>query len=217
MSTLAHYSTLLINEQNIGNKDVYFLYKIVNTLNSKIYVGATVNPYKRWYGHTTKNSACLKLRHAMNKHGRENFKLEILCVGDKEYILELEKKLIESFDTIKSGYNIDQGGRGVNKITTPARPIWDSPMYVSGWWFPSGEQALNSLNWTRSRFDTRKYSGSLAETCHKKPERLKNVYYKGFWFPSVDLAISLSNQSRKIILSYHHRILRREHGLIGSL
>lgn len=67
------------------------IYKIVNLVNSKIYVGSSINLKSRKYAHF---NTLLKNRHdnnylqnAYNKYGKENFKWEVI-----EYIDKLEDK-----------------------------------------------------------------------------------------------------------------------------
>lgn len=177
------------------NETKYYLYKIVNNVNDKIYIGVTVDPYKRWYGHITKNSKCNKLRNAIQKHGKDNFEMVVLCIGTKDYILDLEVKVIAAWDTVNSGYNLDKGGRGVSKAKLSNRPVMESPEYISGWWFPTVDIGLEKLRMTLSTFQQRKVGGVLGNTKHK--ERKTNfVYFMGFWYPSVTLASHITGYSK---------------------
>lgn len=83
-----------------------YLYKITNTINNKIYIGSSKDPDRRFKAHKRKSSACLKLKYAIIEYGQENFKMEVLCLGGEEYILDIEQKLIEVYDSIHAGYNI---------------------------------------------------------------------------------------------------------------
>ena len=86
-----------------------YIYRIVNIINGKCYVGQSVNPQKRFLEHTRKSSnSNLKIKRAVEKYGRENFKLEILYYG--EDYNEQEKKFIKKYNAIKKGYNIAKGG-----------------------------------------------------------------------------------------------------------
>lgn len=92
---------------------MYSIYLIKNLANSKLYVGQTSMPlHKRFNKHKSdKNGYCVKLFNAMNKYGREKFSTELLAVcGDQTTANYLETSFIEEFDTIKTGYNIRQGG-----------------------------------------------------------------------------------------------------------
>lgn len=97
------------------NKKKYFsekqkggvIYKITNLVDGKFYIGSTNNLIKRYYTHvnhirTGKNS-CVKLIRAVNKHGEENFKFEIICECPTNEILKTEQEFI---DSLKPHYNV---------------------------------------------------------------------------------------------------------------
>jgi hypothetical protein len=177
------------------NETKYYLYKIVNNVNDKIYIGVTVDPYKRWYGHMTKNSKCNKLRNAIRKHGKNNFEMIVLCCGEAEYILDLEVRCIAAWDTVNSGYNLDKGGRGVSKANLPNRPVMESPEYIAGFWFPTVDMALEKLQITIHTYRQRKVAGSLGNTKHN-PKKTQPVYFMGFWYPSTNLASEITGYSK---------------------
>lgn len=86
-----------------------YIYRIVNMINGKSYIGQSVHPKKRFSEHTRKNSdSNPKFKNAIAKYGKENFKLEILYYG-KDYN-EQEKFYIALFDSVHNGYNIAEGG-----------------------------------------------------------------------------------------------------------
>jgi group I intron endonuclease len=90
------------------------IYKIVNAANGKLYLGQTVNPVYRARRHFWKNNGCTKLRNAINKYGKEQFKFSVLCwCIDKEEANEIETLLIALCDTQNFGYNIAPGGFGM--------------------------------------------------------------------------------------------------------
>ena len=89
-----------------------FIYKIVNNINSKIYIGQTTQSLNaRWSGHKhdmqTKDS---HLYRAMRKYGIENFTIEPIVECDINELNELEIYYIEKYDTITNGYNSTSGG-----------------------------------------------------------------------------------------------------------
>lgn len=89
------------------------IYKIVNALNGKMYIGQSVNPTYRAKRHFWKNNGCVKLRRAIEKYGRDNFSFSVLCwCVDKVDANEVEELLITLGDTRVSGYNITPGGFG---------------------------------------------------------------------------------------------------------
>lgn len=180
-------------------KDCY-LYKIVNQINGKMYVGITSEPAKRKQRHFSKtgHSAFSIIRVAMDKYGRENFSFEIICVGTKEYILDLEIKAIALYQTCekKFGYNIKPGGQSGRGYSVNGTKR-DVPTFVSGFWFPNRRTALKSLNMTVDVYKNRKRRGTLESVIqtyqvksNKGVVRLIQTprYIAGFWFPSFKIA-----------------------------
>lgn len=47
------------------------IYKIVNALNGRMYIGQSVNPTYRAKRHFWKNNGCIKLRNAIEKYGKD--------------------------------------------------------------------------------------------------------------------------------------------------
>lgn len=89
------------------------VYKIVNALNGRMYIGQSINPTYRAKRHFWKNSGCVKLQNAVEKYGRDNFVFSVLCwCKDKADANEVEETLIELGDTRLNGYNITPGGFG---------------------------------------------------------------------------------------------------------
>lgn len=187
----------------------YYLYAIKNNINKKFYIGVTKNPYKRWYSHIAPSSKCLKLKNAIKKYGSDNFSMHLICKGSQDYLLNLEIKLIEKLNTTSFGYNIDRGGRGISKKDRPLRPVWDSPVFVSGWWFPSVEVCLENLKWSKDKFLQRKYNGILELTEFKERKDAKPVYYKGFWFPSKQIPCKLFHKSVKNVTNFHRVYMKK--------
>jgi len=89
------------------------IYKIVNALDGRMYIGQSVNPAYRAKRHFWKNNGCVKLRRAIEKYGRDSFSFSVLCwCVDKPDANEVEELLIALGDTRANGYNITPGGFG---------------------------------------------------------------------------------------------------------
>ena len=91
------------------------IYKITNILNNKQYVGKTEHdPMKRWKEHLSaaRNNANMAIAHAINKHGSENFKFEVIEECLSEDINKKESYWIGKLDTFENGYNSTLGGEG---------------------------------------------------------------------------------------------------------
>lgn len=160
----------------------------------------------------------------MDKHGRENFKFEVLCCGTEEYIADLEFKAIDSYDSIKNGYNILYGHPNQVGISMPEdtrkamsegllkfyrehpnylkenrkkREIKLLPVYVSGFWFPSKNKALEMLKWNEKSFYRRHKDGVLGDTCVPYSLSVSHSpkYVLGFWFPTlIDASVILKKE-----------------------
>jgi group I intron endonuclease len=92
------------------------IYKIINKINSKIYIGCTVTSLgKRYYEHLYrcfKTDYKSKLYNSIKKYGEENFTIELIEECDIDKIYEIEKKYIKQYDSFKNGLNSTLGGEG---------------------------------------------------------------------------------------------------------
>lgn len=104
----------------------YTIYKVTNQINGKIYIGKhQTNDPNDWYLGSGKN-----LKRAFEKHGRSNFKKEILFVFDNEQ--EMNDKEIEivneDFVARKDTYNLCVGGQGGFSFVNNNRNLYPNPM-----------------------------------------------------------------------------------------
>jgi group I intron endonuclease len=98
---------------------MHYLYRITNLINRKIYIGQTINPYKRWAGHKSaakpsKRTGNMFIASAIHKYGSNNFEFEVIaCCKTQDDANYLEIELIKQYDSlsISNGYNITSGGR----------------------------------------------------------------------------------------------------------
>lgn len=85
------------------------IYKIVNTLNDKVYVGSAIDIETRWRRHKKMLVECShhskKLQNSYNKHGIDNFSYEIIELCEKHLLTEREQYWIGFFDSYNNGYN----------------------------------------------------------------------------------------------------------------
>ena len=98
------------------------IYRIVNLVNGKSYVGQTRQGLARRKGEHIHRfnlgERDHKLYQAMRKHGIENFKFEVLCNCLKpEYLDEMERHFIAELNSFNRGYNMTCGGDGVSDET----------------------------------------------------------------------------------------------------
>src|SRR5271165_3563629 len=92
------------------------IYLITNKENNKVYVGASVNPSKRWYNHRWNCIANqypkLPIYRAMKKYGIDSFSFEVIEVFDtEELMLEAETWWISYLKSLGVQlYNVTAGG-----------------------------------------------------------------------------------------------------------
>ena len=178
------------------NTQTHYLYKITNLVNGKVYIGVTVNPAARKSQHFCYPSSERLVNKAVSKYGKGSFSFEILCVGSREYIYELEAKAILAFNSMGIsgwGYNISAGGDSgsyPNREPVDKRSD-DTPRYVSGFWFPSKRSALRALDWGVGKYNSRAKKGTLGEiTIEFKRSDDYPTFVAGFWFPNKRVALS---------------------------
>jgi group I intron endonuclease len=101
---------------------IYYLYKITNTINNKLYIGQAKNIKHRWGSHRSEaasDSPTMIIHRAMKKHKIENFLFEVIamCIGlNNSNFLETELiKQYESHISTKKGYNVLWGGNNAPK------------------------------------------------------------------------------------------------------
>lgn len=90
-----------MNKNTIQKK--YYIYKLCNTKNLKVYIGQTCSPEKRFYAQLYKGE---KIKQAIQEIGWENFyvvKLE--STANQKRADRLEDYYIRLFDSVNNGYN----------------------------------------------------------------------------------------------------------------
>lgn len=93
------------------------LYRITNTVNTKVYIGQTTyeNAEMRWATHKSfarkGSDGCPKLMRALRKHGIENFAFTVIGGAEDQQTADLlECLLIDTYDSLNNGYNTKHGG-----------------------------------------------------------------------------------------------------------
>lgn len=93
------------------------IYIIKNNINSKVYIGQTIQKLKdRWYRHCGKSGISesesnMAIKRAILKYGKENFTIEVLEECDQCNLDEREKYYINKYNSYNSGYNSTEGGQ----------------------------------------------------------------------------------------------------------
>jgi len=93
----------------------YIIYKITNLINGKIYIGKTTRTIERRWSQHCYCKSIDHIHNAIRKYGKENFKIEIICVcNDESELSNKEIEIIAQFGCRdrEIGYNICPGGEG---------------------------------------------------------------------------------------------------------
>lgn len=113
----------------------YSIYKITNLVNNKCYIGFTEDVKRRWKAHKVlRKNGTKPLYQAFRKYGMENFTFEVIYESEnrEEVLLIKEPYYIELYDSIKKGYNFQEGGKNTNtpelKELNRKRMIENNPM-----------------------------------------------------------------------------------------
>ena len=91
------------------------VYKIVNKVNNKVYIGITESTLeKRYDEHLSKyrNGDTRHLYQAMRKYGLDNFEVSVVEDNISSYkeLLDKERSYVEQFNSYNNGYNMTPGG-----------------------------------------------------------------------------------------------------------
>jgi group I intron endonuclease len=108
-------------------------YRIVNLINGKSYIGLARDVFNRGVSHNNGNSPP-KLRNGFNKYGRNNFLFEPIYYIIDDTLNSLsyaEASLIEEFNSVDNGYNIQLASGSVGpygpEFAAIARETWTRP------------------------------------------------------------------------------------------
>jgi group I intron endonuclease len=94
---------------------IIYLYRITNSINTKVYIGQTIDPNSRWRAHkkrSTFEEPKQVIHHAMKKYGSDVFEFEIIaCSLNQSDADWMEETLIRQHQSLApTGYNVEMGG-----------------------------------------------------------------------------------------------------------
>jgi group I intron endonuclease len=97
---------------------MFFIYKITNLINGKMYIGQTTNLKQRWNVHKciTPKTSNNQLYKDIKKYGIDNFKIKKISTSKtQKKAHKKEMHFIKKYNTISPyGYNLSIGGKGAN-------------------------------------------------------------------------------------------------------
>ena len=120
-----------MNGQTISGKYISGAYKITNTANGKVYIGATSNLRDRKQHHDWDLRHHKHSNKAMQEDYDKNpdaFRFDVIEFCDTENLTELERKYIAEYDSMNPiyGYNRESGGNKDKTISSETKQIWST-------------------------------------------------------------------------------------------
>lgn len=87
-----------------------FVYKIINQINNKSYIGQTIRPveqrFKRHISDAINNILDTHFARVLRKYGQENFSIEVIDTASNQNELNFKEQYwIKFYDSINNGYN----------------------------------------------------------------------------------------------------------------
>lgn len=186
------------------------IYKVTNLIDGKVYIGQHNGTVKNYFAGGT------YIKRSIKKHGKENFKREIIIEGDFT-IEELNKLEIKSIYECQSyhhdypdkGYNLTIGGEGVSrrvvsketkdKQSNSMKKVWSDNAYrkrLSN--IQKGQKSWNKGKKIYNESFTQKMSGENNPMYGITPTNAKIVLdlKTGIYYNSIKEACFVANYSR---------------------
>ena len=139
------------------------IYKITNLINSKCYIGQSINYSARIREHIKRHDRKSVISLAIKKYGVDNFKFELICNDlNSSYLNDLEIYFISKYEssTKINGYNVAGGGQFNTRLSTKSKELISNKL--------KGRQSPNKGN---------KYSPELIEEMRERSLGDKNHFY----------------------------------------
>lgn len=169
----------------------YYIYKIKNLVNHKVYIGLTNNIARRRTRHFSDLRRKVHDNHFLQKeydiYGQENFNFSIEFEGDcsEQEIGDKEKEYIKKYDSYKNGYNQNEGGnfRASNGGSQLTQSDIFNILAVSEFMPRSGQILADFFGVSRttiSRINKGENHNQYKEEYEKLPEEERRQYFQIF-------------------------------------
>lgn len=103
------------------------IYKIINSVNDKVYIGQTKRTlsarFREHCWNAMNSNYNYPLHNAIRKYGVENFSIELIEKCDNKDLNEREKFWIQEYNSYNNGYNATLGGDGASKLNLDENAI----------------------------------------------------------------------------------------------
>lgn len=176
------------------NEETYVIYRILNTVTGKSYIGKTKQERQRRATHFSmlrKNRHYnKKLQRSFDKHGERAFDFTVLEKGiSNGNCSEREIYWINHFDSFQNGYNLTIGGENGNGNGVSCE--WNGVIYASM------SDAAIELGINRATLGERLSKGYVCDEDMRGQFRNKQVIWNGIKYPSIYAAAKALGINKK--------------------
>ncbi len=181
------------------------IYKIINLINNKVYIGQTKQKIKIRFAQHKKKPTNKHLKRAFNKYGEQNFVIEVLEEVSLNKADEREQYWIKYFDSFNGvkGYNETSGG-----LSYKGKPLCQSHKdLISKARIGKGEKKVQQLNKEDCKIIKTWDSVSKAAEHYKvHPSyitaacNLRHIYSSGFCWKFEDEDLEIWNKRREQLI-----------------
>jgi group I intron endonuclease len=154
------------------------IYRILNKVNGKSYIGQTNQLKKRWYGHIRSSYfGTSKIGLAIKKYGIECFEFIILEENcDPKELDKLEKQYISFYNTNMTnngyGYNLTEGGSGIRIKNTSEETKKIMSLKKKEFYKKNPESKKQCSNSMKELWKNKDYIKMQTTQCHLSKEEL---------------------------------------------
>lgn len=191
---------------------MHYLYRIINQINGKVYIGQTKNPKKRWQQHQYNSQEKKKKQYihsAISKYGIDNFSYEVMATCKTQEDADItEKQLIKQYDSRNKefGYNLALGGKTTPhseetkaKISATLTGVKHSPEHIQ-----ANSEAQKKRFETEEVWNKGKQTGNQYTHSPKyNPTEVIDLYQSGFSMLKVAKKLGISKKSVLNTLKSH--------------
>ena len=176
-----------------------YIYKIINLITGKMYIGETTNCKQRWSQHLMMLNAgkhhSQKLQRAFDKYHAENFQFQVIEEIEDEKRFEREIFYIDFYNSYEDGYNETRGGDnpGYEKLLKTVYCYNQDGIYLKT--FQSGRQASRELGIDQALLQ--KICVGLKKTATGKDGQVYRFSY--IWYECLPVLEYHNGNSRAII------------------
>ena len=155
-----------------------YIYCVTNRINGLKYIGQTNNMKRRWYSLCCNNNN-QTITKAIQKYGKENFKMECIEKCHEDIVDEREKYWINYYNTYEGkGYNEHVGGRTLGKGKEHPRTGQGTSESAKKKMSKKMKQYVGEKHYRYGKNLSEKHRKSLIKSLHKKSKFSKKEAIK---------------------------------------